>query len=300
MPLTHLMIYGTKVSDLRPLEGMALELLSASNTPINDVSPLRGMPLTSLRLHDCRQLTDVSALAEAKTLTTLTLPRNAQHFTFLRDFPKIEWLGYGEDKSAGYRITTTAAQFWKDYDANTWLRSLEAAGLKPNKLQRMQDGTWHVDLGNVPIANLEILRGAPISGLQLGNTQIADLNPLRGMALARLAIYNTRVTDLGPLQGMALSHLHMSGTKVKDISVLRGMPLQALKLHACKELSDLSPLAEASNLKELTLPPGAKNVEGLRKLPALERLAYGEIDGRGGPPAQTVAEFWQEYDAKKN
>jgi hypothetical protein len=225
----------------------------------------------------------------------LTLPANAKDIEFLRHFPNLEHLAYSFDKASGMP-SMTASQFWKTNEKTSWLRALTAAGFQPNKVERLQDGTWRVDLMNVPIANLETLRGAPISILQLGNTGVADLSPLKGMPLERLYIYNTKVTDLRPLQGMPICQLHIGGTQVKDISALRGMPLQALRLHACKELSDLSPLAGADKLKELTVPPGAKNIEVLRKLPALERLAYWEIDGKGGPPAKTTTEFWAEYD----
>ncbi len=89
----------------------------------------------------------------------------------------------------------------------------------------------------------------------------------------------------------------MSGTLVTDLSPLRGMPLKELKMHDCKELTDLSPLAECSDLKNLTLPPNAQDFEFLRTFPKLEFLSFTE-DAKTFVPDRTAAKFWEEYDAK--
>ncbi|MCA8989671.1 MAG: hypothetical protein KDA78_18635, partial [Planctomycetaceae bacterium] len=155
-------------------------------------------------------------------------------------------------------------------------------------------------LAGLPIFDLKPLSGLPLSKLWLGSTAVTDLEPLRGMSLTTLQFYNTKVTDLSPLQGMPLDSLHASGTKVTDLTPLRGMPLTGLRLHACTELTDVSPLADCKELKQLTLPPNAKEIEFLRTLRKLERLSYKE-DNRPGvyDPDKTTEEFWTEYDSKK-
>jgi hypothetical protein len=87
--------------------------------------------------------------------------------------------------------------------------------------------------------------------------------------------------------------------KVSDVEPLRGMPLTSLKLHRCEELSDLSPLAECKDLKLLTLPPNAQDIEFLRTLPKLERISFSVDPNNGYRPDKTAEEFWKEYDAKK-
>ena len=62
-------------------------------------------------------VTDLSPLAEVKTLTTLTLPPNAKRFEFLRAFPKLERLSFKKDANNSYRVDKTVAEFWKEYDA---------------------------------------------------------------------------------------------------------------------------------------------------------------------------------------
>ena len=299
MPLKVLHIWNTGVADLSPLKGMPLIELSLARTKVADLSALRGMPLNVLWLSDCPDLTDLSPLADCKELRSVTLPSGAKNFEFLRTFPKIERLGYVEDPKNGYLPDKTAAEFWKEYDEQVWLRVLREAGFKAKILKRLDDGTWKVDLGDSGISDLTVLSGAPISSLWLGYTAVADLSPLRGMPLKQLELYGTKVSDLSPLQGMPIDHLNLAGTKVADLSVLRGMPLISVRFYDCGELTDLSPLADCKELQSVTLPSGAKNFEFLRTLPKLERIGFNEDTKNGWRPDRTAAEFWKEYDATK-
>jgi len=116
-PIKILNLSNTPVADLGPLEGMPLEQLLLRNTPVANVSVLRGMPLTGLYLAYCRSLTDLSPLAECKTLTSLTLPPGAKDIAFLRNFPKLQRLSFQEIPQIHTQPTQTAAEFWKEYDA---------------------------------------------------------------------------------------------------------------------------------------------------------------------------------------
>ncbi|MEI7931886.1 MAG: hypothetical protein WCI21_02365, partial [Alphaproteobacteria bacterium] len=298
MNLRGLSLFNTQVTDLSPLQGMLIEDLTLSGTKVADISALRGMGLKTLTLHDCTELTDLSPLAESKDLATITLPPNAANVEFLRTFPKLKRIGFKEDFVKGVGPDKTAVEFWKQYDI-AWVRAVRASVIAIKSLKERLDGTWDVDLSESAISDLAILRGAPIRNLHLWNTPVADLTPLRGMALQWLSLFGTKVTDLSPLKGAPIETLTVSGTKVADISVLRGMPLKSLRLHECTELTDLSPLAESKELKDVTLPPDAKNIEVLRALPKLERIGYREDPANGYRADKTAAEFWQEYDAKK-
>ena len=116
MPLEMLTLVGTKVADITVLHGMSIRDLHLSNTQVTDMSPLRGMPLDRLRLGGT-PVTDLSPLAEAKGLTSLTLPPNARNIEFLRVFPRLERLGFKDEAGTGYLPDKTAAEFWKEYDA---------------------------------------------------------------------------------------------------------------------------------------------------------------------------------------
>jgi hypothetical protein len=296
LPLRVLSINGNAVTDLSPLRGMPLEDLNLYDTKVKDLSPLLGMPLKRLYLERCRSITDLTVLKDLRELEHLTIPSDVPDLTPLRGLPNLRRLAYNRLEAAPYDPITTTDQFWKEYDANPWLARLAKSELKPLPLRRQEDGTWVADLAKLPISDLEVLRGAPISSLNVGNTQVSSLEPLRGMPLKMLYIYNTRVTDLRSIAGQALETLHISGTKVADISVARGMPLTNVRLHGCTELTDLSPLREVKTLSTLTLPPNAKDFEFLRALPNLKRLSFKE--GKDFDPSETTEQFWKSYDSQ--
>ncbi len=72
MALTALDCFNTQVSDLSPLKGMPITKLECNNTQVSDLLPLEGMPLTLL---NCRatQVTDFSPLNRIQTLDVLNL-----------------------------------------------------------------------------------------------------------------------------------------------------------------------------------------------------------------------------------
>jgi Leucine-rich repeat (LRR) protein len=299
MPIVRLDIGWTRVSNLSPLKGMPIDYFALDGTEVSDLSPLRGMPLTFLRLMDCDSLTDLSPLADVKTLSQLVLPRSSTDFDFLHTLPKLQRLSFKETLSGDYPPDKTADEFWKEYNPNDWQSALRKSGFKTQWMRQAPDGTWDVSLDRSGIKDLTFLDGAPISVLSLGGNDITDLAPLRGMPLKQLALWNTEVTDLSPLKGMQLELLCLDGTEVKDLSPLRGMPLTMLKLHACPNMIDLSPIGDAKELTQLILPPNAKDIEFLRKFPNLQRLSYEE-DQNSFRPDKTAAEFWKEYDRAKS
>ncbi|MFO0849911.1 MAG: protein kinase [Gemmataceae bacterium] len=292
-PLKKLHLFNTPVTDLRPLAGLRLEYLNLIRTKVADLSPLRGLPLTGLRLNDCDGVRDVSPLKDCITLRELTLPTNATGCEVLQALPNLKRVGWHEDPANNYRPDQTADEFWQDYDQIRYTKAIDQSGLRPRKIS----GGW--DFENQPIEDLSILRGQPLRSLHLGRTRVADLRPLQGMPLRTLWLFGTRVTDLSPLAGMRLEHLNLSSTEVADLSVLRGMPLVILRLTGCKRLEDVSALKEITTLTDLTLPPQAKNVELLRKLPNLVRVGYEEDKNNGYRPDLTAAEFWANFDRAK-
>ena len=284
------------LSDLTFLRGLKLREVWLAHTAVSDISVLAGMPLSKVFLDDTA-VTDVSPLGKCPQLSELVLPHNAREVETLRALPILKKISY--EYNFVKEVNDTALEFWRDYDGQGWVRALRDTGIKAQNLKRLHDGTWDVDLGGSDISDLTVLQGAPISSLRLRNTAVANLTPLRGMALKLVSLFHTQVTDLGALKGMPIEYLTLHGTKVADISALRGMPLKSLTLHECTELTDLSPLAECRELKEITLPPNAKNVECLRTLPKLERIDFVKDLNNDRFPDKSPAEFWKEYDAKK-
>ena len=95
------------------------------------------------------------------------------------------------------------------------------------------------------IADLNGLKGMPLTTLELSYSLVKDLTPLSGMPLTQLNIFSAPVTDLSPLKGMPLLSLTIAGTLATDLSPLRGAPLKVLECHGSRAgLSDLSPLKD--------------------------------------------------------
>ncbi|MCB1275560.1 protein kinase [Prosthecobacter sp.] len=285
--------FDTKLADLASLRGLKLRIARLGRTKVTDISVLAGMPLEWVQLNDTA-VTDLSPLLKCPTLKQLVLPAGASDVGALRALPALAELSF-TNKGVSGLPDQKAAYFWKEYDAQAWLRPLRATGCVKSARQ-LPDGTWEVDLSNSKFSDLNILKGAPISVLKLGDTAVADLESLHGMALKELNIANTNVTDLRPIKGMPIERLSLRNTKVTDLAALRGMALSTLLLHSCNKLVDLSPLADSKTLTKLTLPPKAMDIEFLRSFPKLERLSF---NSNGANPAQTTAEFWKEYDAQE-
>jgi tRNA A-37 threonylcarbamoyl transferase component Bud32/tetratricopeptide (TPR) repeat protein len=117
-------------------------------------------------------------------------------------------------------------------------------GWTDSKVVPLPDGTFKIDLGNLPPIDFSVLKGQPVSVLVLSSTGITNLSSLAGLPLKDLNLNNNKnLADLSPLRGMSLERLHLSGDSVSDLSPLRGMKLQALILDKGNPVSDLSPLA---------------------------------------------------------
>jgi len=292
--LEKLDVSDSQMADLSVLRAPKLEELNLQNTKVADISALAGLPLTYLRL-DGTPVEDVRPLRQCQKLRSLVLPHNAQNLSELKELPALTALSF-KAKSASplWLPDQKAVDFWQDYKKAGWRTALREAGIVPTSLNQLPDGTWSVSFAGTGFKDLSILRGASISSLDIGNTKVTDLSPLKDLPLTVLKLYNTAVTDLSPLQGKPLRGLQLSGTPVTDLSVLRGMPLTDLKLHACLKLTDLSPLADAKELVNLTLPPSATDLDFLRDFPKLKRLSFSAGRDAIGQavPDLTAGEFW--------
>ncbi len=80
--------------------------------------------------------------------------------------------------------------------------------------------------------------------LDIPNAGLADLEPLRGMPLTSLACWGNRITSLDPLRGMPLNTLNCAGNPISSLEPLRGLPLSTLRCEACG-ITSLEPLQGA-------------------------------------------------------
>jgi len=148
-----------------------------------------------------------------------------------------------------------------------------------------------------PVENLSALAGMPLEVAAFGGAKVSDISALAGMPLRNLDLGHCRqLRDVELLKGMPLKVLCLHGTRVSDISPLRGLPLRSLDLWRCSELHDLRPLAECRDLEVLTIPEHCKDIEFLRDLPKLRKLANHTMSPG---LTQTAMEFWFKWDAQK-
>ena len=124
-----------------------------------------------------------------------------------------------------------------------------------------------------------------------------DLSVIRGMPLSTVYLDDKKLTNLAVLAGAPITDLSLGGcTELRDISALRKMPLKILNLELCTKLRDFTPLLECPTLERVALPLGVKEIEVLRRHPAIKALTYDSYD-LGYIPA---ADFWFDYDAQRD
>ena len=139
------------------------------------------------------------------------------------------------------------------------------------RLAKRADGTFALDLSNLVVPDLSLLRGLPIGALKLGRGTAIDLGPLASLPLKELDCSSNPVRDLSPLRELRIERLNISETKVTDLSPLVRMPLRQLAM-SFTEITDLLPLR--------ALPLQTLSVAGLplRTIDALRGLRLRELD----------------------
>jgi Leucine-rich repeat (LRR) protein len=167
-----------RLSDLTPLRGLRLVLLSCTESQVSDLEPLRGMPLEYLH---CRG-TGVDSLSPLEGMKLVSLTINGtpvSDLSPLRGMP-LKWLDLAEVRGVTNLVPLEGMP----------LEYLNVAGTA---------------LGNLDsVSSLKSLRW-----LLLDGTRITTLEPLRPLRLERISLFRTGVTDLTPIQGMPLKQLRL-------------------------------------------------------------------------------------------
>lgn len=153
-------------------------------------------------------------------------------------------------------------------DGNTQIKDLSP--LEGMPLRRLNLGYC------LRVDDISPLKGMPLEWLSVADCKgLADLTPLKGMGTLReLILRSNRVSDLSPLKGLPLRSLSLGGCQlVTDLEPLRGMPLETLDctMYHFSPITDLTPLADLKNLKDLNLLGSNVKLAPLKGLP-LEKL----------------------------
>jgi hypothetical protein len=167
-----------KLSDLTPLRGLLLKVLSCNSNQVADLSPLRGMPLTVLNAAETR-VSDLSQL-HGMRLETLTLQNTrVTDLSPLRGMP-LKWLDVAEVRGVSDLGPLTGMPL--DY---LNLTDLPASDLAP--LASLKSLTALV-LDGMPVSDLAALRGLGLEKLSILNVPAKDLSPLKELPLKRLRL----------------------------------------------------------------------------------------------------------------
>ena len=197
---------------------------------------------------------------------------------------------------------------------NLWMEFTQVRDLSPLTGMPLHE----LRVTESPVTDLSPLQGMSLKGLRLTRCkQVRDLSPLAGMPLTSLSIVGTAVTDLSPLAGAPLQFLYATSTRISDLSplkgmkleivtfgglesgisnidVLRGMPLRSARFSGATALTDISALQDCRELEEVYLPPNAKRLDFLKRLPKLKRITHS---GSGGRELQkSVEKFFSELE----
>jgi serine/threonine protein kinase len=325
LPIAELYLDGSKVTDVQPLLDVpSLESLTVPLEAAN-IQALQKLPhLKRLAFHSTPNI--IFPEGESRVLSALLLASQEnldQHNVLTEAHHNLRRAWMFSFHGPWYRPSadTTAKQFWDDYPNFCRAMSrLHDLAIKPNSHGYGRGGNWclyfdnnkeltdltglhgmaldQLSISGTQVIDLSPLRGMQLQVLDLSKTNVADLTPINGIPIGTLKIDGTKVNDLRPLKGMPLGYLSMDGTAVNDLSPLKGMPLTMLKLRACANLTDLSPLADAKQLTSLVLPPNFTDYEFLHRLKKLERVSFDE-DASSGLPDKTTDQFWAELDHKQ-
>ena len=197
------------LSDLSPLQGLPLTVLSCSFSSVADLSPLRGIPLVHLTLQSV-PVSDLSPLRGAP-LSQLTI-----------------------SKSLVEDLTPLIGMPLEHFDCT----SSKVKDLAPLKGMPLK----HLHCGWTRVSDLSPITGMPLEFVTIGGTQITDLSPLAGMPVTYLDLRGLKTRDWSPLRGMPLTHLNCNGSTIADLSPVAGTKLTEVNIQRTY-ISDISPLA---------------------------------------------------------
>ncbi len=269
LPITHLNLKFTAVTDIRPLEGMPLQLLHLPAKQDNDPTlVLETLPLKDVHIHGIPNKNYKLVRGNESCIYHLHLygfdhPDDYElNFLRLIDLSRtiLHLHGAAFDDLAVFgsvAITRLALidtvikdlapmQFKKltylDISGNDKIRDIDVIQDMPLKhlaLARTRVKDVEVLLGkeleylsleDTEIDNIDVLRGMPLTFLNISGTKVTDFSVLRGMPLSELYIERMPIIDFSFLKGMQLRSLHMSETYASDIRVINGMPLNELDI----------------------------------------------------------------------
>ena len=250
--LEYLNLYKEKVSDVSPLANLPkLEHLRLELTNVSDISPLANLPnLEKLDLSET-QVSDISPLANLPNLTHLYLSgTQVWDVAPLANLPKLKTLGL-------HRCPLNAAAY------ATHIPALQAKGVSVS-----------FDKDAAPVAEPPVV--APPVVEPTGENGAIYIPDLSLAAAIREALELGKGAPITAAAMRELTNLDQKNTswQIADLTGLQhATQLETLKVTSGGGVSDISPLANLTNLEELWLTnTHVSDISALAKLTNLEVL----------------------------
>jgi len=180
--------------------------------------------------------------------------------------------------------------------------------------------TWSIEFsGAGRVADLTLLKAAPVSALTIRGAQEIDWRTLATLPLESLALPKCQLTALPVSTAnrglLRVRRLDLSGTPLADLSTIAQLPLLEDLDISFTQVADLSPLRgrklRSLNVAGLSAGPAsvldwmplADLVLSPDQLPGIEQAALlrrhrslRSIRAPGDPEGQTAAQFWKRLD----
>lgn len=189
-------LVGTKVENLKALQGRPIKALDLSDTTITDLSSLKGMPLVELYL-------ERSKVQDLSPLRGLPIQKLYLSSTQVSDISALDGMPLVEFNAVDARIVNLSP-------------------LRHSPITML----W---LTGCPVVDVSPLHDMPLVSVTLLRTKVKDLSPFAGTKLQRLHIGETPVEDLTPLKDVPLTRLVFTPANIKaGMDVARALPLKEI------------------------------------------------------------------------
>ena len=237
-----------KIPSLHTLE---INQCDVGNDAFKDLDLSKMENLNGIRIMGVPSLSDISFLKSAKAVTSLSISYcDVSDFSPVMELPKLYSL-----KIENCKVSDISPI--KDTKAN-YLTTVSFSGnqIKDISALKGMEKMYDIDLSSNEISSLKDLAdNKEIKFLNLNHNKLTSLSGLEQLIrLEKLECSNNEITELGGITNCTvLKYVNINSNKISDISLLSksAAKLETVLLDS-NQISDLSPLKDASNIKYLT------------------------------------------------
>ena len=266
--LRALWLYVNQISDIAALAQLTnLTSLSLSHNQLSDVSALADLKRLKTLWIDGNQISDIAALAQLTDMRELSLPDNqisdVSPLVELKNLTRLHLVNNHISDVSPLAGLTNLRELYLSKNKISDFSPI--AGLIPN-LKVYENSDQRLLIVHIPDPNLR----AAIEE-QLGKAQGTPITQAEMQTLTQLDARKRGIQDLIGIEfAMNLEDLYLFGNEISDISPLAQLSELRYLYLSENEISDISPLAQLSELRDLGL--GTNQVSDFSPLAELKQL----------------------------